>query len=330
MNSTQQPPMNRITEDYVFLPSRAGRAAVEEFTRRAQTKLKVEWGVQTLDNYLVPMMPGDLISLVGRPGHAKTSLMIHLARQTNLMLMQLQALNRPEHDHHVVYATWETLIEEAVALSIAPHSGYSLETIGRGLASIPPLQRAIGATVGQRVAIFGRSMVTSNSEVPTIFMLDQALAELRQTGITPCLVLVDYLQRIPGDYRVERTQQVSENLERLKDLALRHRVPVVVGIQARRDVDEYKGLKFPRLNDAQWSSNIEQTSDKVLSLTRPSVYMALGETIDVGGQQYTISNRSMGVQVVKARWGPAGQTFMLDLDPAKAILSEAAPVASPY
>ena len=326
----QHPPMHSVMQEYVYLPSRAGRAAVEEFQRRAHTKLKVEWGVPTLDNYLVPMMPGDLISLVGRPGHAKTSLMIHLARQTNHMLMQLHALGRPEHDHHVVYATWETLIEEAVALSIAPHSGYSLETIGRGLAAIPPLQRAIGATVDQRIAIFGRSMVTSNGLVPTIEGLDIALTEMRQGGINPCLVLVDYLQRIPGDYRVERGQQVSENLERLKDLALRHRVPVVVGIQARRDVDEYRGLKFPRLNDGQWSSNIEQTSDKVISLTRPSVYMQLGDDIEIGGKSYKVSHRTMGLQVVKARWGPAGESFILDLDPGKAVLSEAAPIASPY
>ena len=73
----------------------------------------------------------------------------------------------------------------------------------------------------------------------------------------------------------------AENLERIKDMSLRHRVPSVVAVQSKRDVDDYSGLRIPGLADAQWASSIEQTADKIFGLTRPVLYMEDGTQINV-------------------------------------------------
>ena len=136
-------------------------------------------------------------------------------------------------------------------------------------------------------------------------MLDDMCADGRQ----PALIFYDYLQRIPGSPGKDRSLAVSENLETIKDLALRYKVPSVVGVQAKREVDTYTGLKIPAIGDGQWSSNVEQTSDKAFG--------------------FYLEGKKLYVRVLKQKWGPAGRTFTLDLDPALGILTESVEEAPP-
>lgn len=321
---------DRASDQFLFLPSRAGRAALEEFQRRAEGDYRFGWGVDEIDDYIIPMGPGDLSCAVARPGMGKTTAMIHLARQANETLQRLH----PDEQSFVVYITWETLVEEFVAIKNAYISGVTLEDIGRGQADLKRLTDSIAASIGERIAVVGMSMAGDAQQVvsrrmPTLADIDEILVDMTMDGRRAALLLFDYLQRIPGQPGKDRSLVVSENLELIKDISLRHRVPSVVAVQAKRDVDEYSGLRIPSLSDAQWASSIEQTADKILGLTRPSLYMDDGSTIKVNADGnevcYPIGERSFCMRVIKQRWGKAGRLFVLDLEPSRGVLSEATP-----
>jgi len=320
-----------MSDSYLYLPSRAGKAAIAEVKRRNLTQLRFGWGVPCMDDYLTPMMPGDLISIIARPGHGKTSSMIHLTRVANHLLSS----GIPEAENHMVfYVTWETLVEEFTVIQHAYNTRISMLDVGRGRADVESLEASIADGIDQRIAVIGQSLNDDSPQrrLPTMEDVDQVLIEAREEmGIVPSLLIMDYLQRIPArDPRKDRSSIVSENLEKAKDMALTHRCPVVMGIQAKREVDEYKGLKLPTMSDGQWTSNIEQTSDKVFSITRPSQYIEPGTALDdprlkgdgeEGG--YIVTKTSFGFGVVKQRWADAGKTLMLDMNPAACIISEA-------
>ena len=205
----------------------------------------------------------------------------------------------------------------------------SLENIGRGSLSDGQLQQVVDAATGlldSGLVFFGRSLESPPGRVPTLDDLELALQQLYERGLPPKLLIIDYLQRLPSSGK-QRTDQetnakVSSNLERCKDLAMQYKVPCDVAVQARREVDDYNKLRLPTMKDGQWSSNIEQTSDKVFGLTRPFLYMQEGSEIKRDGFTYRVGPRTLVCKVLKQRWGPAGdKAFILDFNPVTCALS---------
>ncbi|MCK4302650.1 MAG: hypothetical protein KAY24_00220 [Candidatus Eisenbacteria sp.] len=300
--------------DYIYAPDQAMFVARKEIKDRAQTGAFVEWGIEPLDEYLVPLRPGELCTVIGRPGHGKTSICVHLA---------LHAADVAAEDEWIVFATWETRVEELVCLLAVEATGCTLEDIGRGKAD--PVEFAASCWnegIGyawKNVLPFGRGAM-SPEYVPSLRELDEALHGIKEK-FNVRLVICDYLQRIPEwgkltGWGKDRVAIVSANLEILKSLALRHNVTVVAPVQAGRQVDDLRGLKIPRIGDGQWTSVIEQTSDEVLAITKPGLYMA-GEYVDLGDCGTEADDKLFVVKVLKRRWGRAGRSFALDFDPYK-------------
>ena len=64
--------------------------------------------------------------------------------------------------------------------------------------------------------------------------------------------------------------------KQLKSIALQLEIPVVVGCQLNRSVEQ-REVKTPRLSDLRDSGSIEQDADVVLLLNRPSYYKRAAE-----------------------------------------------------
>src|SRR5690349_17330655 len=80
-----------------------------------------------MQNRVYPMFPGELMSVIARPGHAKTSLMMMWARQRGKWL----------HEHKfdkrmVIYATWEQSIEELQTFYVASEQHISITKMAKG------------------------------------------------------------------------------------------------------------------------------------------------------------------------------------------------------
>lgn len=321
------PTLNRhrsSSDDFLFRPARAARAAITEFNRVAAQPYRLNWGIDEMDDYLIPMIGGDLVSVLGRPGMGKTTCLLHLCRQA------VHVLARAKDPGVVLYATWETLVEETVGIMASGISGTDLSDLGRGIADLKRIEAAVIQQVGNNLAIFGRSrqpIESGTSRVHTLEDLELAIQELASTGTPVRLLVVDYLQRIPGLPGQDRTHRASENLERIKDLCLGYNLPTVQAVQSRRDVDEYGGLKMPGLNDGQWTSNIEQTSDKVFGVTMPWSYVDTSQPIIDGTtqEQYAVKPNTLCVKAVKQRWATSGAIFVLEVDWRGLSLSSQAP-----
>jgi replicative DNA helicase len=127
------------------------------------------------------------------------------------------------------------------------------------------------------------------------------------------MIFFDYLQRIPFDSKPEsKVIGIDENLNKLKDIGLVFSCPVVVGVQARREVDD-RDPAVPDLNDGQWCSGVEQVSDKVMSVVRPIKYRKEG---DLFGKKVLVQGRNqMLITVLKQKLGDAPFSVWTIFDP---------------
>jgi replicative DNA helicase len=86
------------------------------------------------------------------------------------------------------------------------------------------------------------------------------------------LVIVDYLQLMKGNERIEsREQQISEISRSLKALAKELNIPVLALSQLNRSLEK-RPDKRPQLSDLRESGSLEQDSDTVIFLYREEVY----------------------------------------------------------
>lgn len=294
---------------YIHLPPRAIAVSVTEYQRRMDRPQHLTWGIQEIDHRVVPYAPGDMITILGRPGMGKTSIMIYqLSRFGHIVNTVDMGIENPIF----VYATWETMVEEFMAVFSASKSGYNLEDIGRGRADLGKIKHAMVSMMGASVAIFGRSMEDARARLPVPTLSDylDAIHMLQDEGYTVVGSFLDYLQRIPAEKQYDkrgddRSSRVSENIEEIKDIGMATGIWQVVGVQAKREVDDYGGLKFPTMQDGQWTSSIEQTTDKSFSVTMPAKYLELSTEIKLRGFTYEVSDQTLGLKLLKQRFGGA-------------------------
>ena len=106
------------------------------------------------------------------------------------------------------------------------------------------------------------------------------------------VIHVDYLQKIRGGSPRKRWEQVGEITRELSAFARNHKIGVITGSQVKRESASEK--RGPKLWDMRESSDIEQDSDVIIGLYRPS-----------RGDSEAKSER-MEVEVLKNREGPVG------------------------
>jgi replicative DNA helicase len=280
----------------------------------------VPFGVPPVDKRMIPMRPGELVTILGRPGDGKSSILSYLARQEAGRILQRKAGGR----ECVVYVTWEQSAEELTAFLLAD-AAVSISDIAWGRADLNELRRRAVRGAEQPIWLIGHGIGRAGQQAPRMTP-DVVLAAIESMEadfqVRPTLMLFDYLQLIPVPRATERVQQVTEVAIRIKELALRIGVPAVAAVQASREVDSKK-VKLAEMGDAQWSSAIEQTSDKVFSLWRPARSEALGATIGgESGTSYTVTDTLFFLRMLKQRGDRGRWTFALYFDPACLRLAE--------
>lgn len=275
----------------------------------------VPFGLPVVDEKMVPMRPGNLTTIIGRPGHGKTSLLAYLAKEEARRIMQ-RGTNREEA---VVYVTWEQSAQELTAFFLSGKE-YSISDVAWGKVDLDVIRRQAvkGASIPIWVVghgIYSRLGAKAPRMTPDVVYaaIESMEADFK---VRPTLLLFDYLQLIPIDHARERVQQVTEAPIRIKELALRLSVPAVAGVQASREVDT-RAEKLPEARDAQWASSIEQTSDKVFSLWRPWLTEEPGAVIKTeSGNDYTVTESLLFLRMLKQRMARGRHTWALFFDPA--------------
>jgi replicative DNA helicase len=303
--------------------------------RKENAAMGVRIGLKSIDeaddkgDLLLPMLPGELMGILARPGNGKTSFMVRWARHRAAFLREKNIKDRA-----VVYVTLEQSIEELNAFNLAADTQISptdkkkrLSITKMALGNITQEEWEILLREGIKRRFLplwniGYSSMTDKKQIRVDVDAIRGALEIIQTKhqFKIDLVFVDYLQRIPYDRAESKTVGVSDNLDALKTLALTLRAPFVVGVQARREVDESDD-KLPSLDDGQWTSNVEQSCDKILSLMRPAMYFKEGEKV---GSTVVRGFTQMCIKILKQKLGPANFARWVEFNPIYNTLEELA------
>lgn len=233
-------------------------------------------GFADVDNRTSGMHPGEMIIVAGRPGMAKTSYMLNIAR-------------------HIAGSTHDGVMLGAMVFSLEMPK----EQIGMRLLCS---EARVGlSTYRKRELSHGehdRIIEAANElsklplwvdDTPSISLADlRAKVVERQRAFDRRgpdgkwtqrigIVLIDYLQLMtqPGMPAGHREQEIGNISRGLKALAKDFAVPVVALAQLNRGVETRSAKeKRPQLSDLRDSGSIEQDADVVQFLYRPEYYIA--------------------------------------------------------
>ena len=281
----------------------------------------IPWGIPSVDKYVIPMRPGDLVGLIARPGHGKSSLMAYHALQEAQRIM---ARGQQEKEV-VVYVTWESSAEE-IENFWAARGEYSATDVAWGRVPMDQVKRdAIKRakvpiwTIGHAIAKAGQPM--PRMTLPAVLGAIESMEA--DFHVKPKLLLFDYIQLIPIAGQQDRQRQVTEAPSQLKELVLRVGAPAVFGVQASRDVDSRK-YKIPEMQDSQWGSSIEQAADKLFGLWRP--YRTEGPGADPipmnDGTPVPVTEELMIMRMLKQRGDAGRKTWAMYFAPQFLRLAE--------
>ncbi len=314
--------MAQPTRDYqslIFTPEDTGLLLHKYLLeRRANKGQGIIVGLPSLDKIMYPAFPGELVSIIARPGHGKTGFMMRWARTRAAWLRANKIENRA-----VIYVTLEQSVEELNAFNLAADKRLSITNLAKGEITEAEWTECVKHSVGTRfdpLYNVGHSAMTDRKQIKIDADSIEHAIELIRENADIDIVFVDYLQRISYPTRSEsKTIGISDNLDALKTIALQiAKSPLVVGVQARREVDQM-GVQIPGLDDGQWTSNIEQTSDRVLSLVRPINYVKDGEMF---GNTRVDGRYQLLISVLKQRLGPANLMTWVYFQPEYNILND--------
>lgn len=280
---------------------------------------KMEYNPKTKKGFL-PVKRGEAITVLGRPGSGKTGFMLRWARMRAKHLRdQAKEGNKVAANSVVLYFTMEQMVEELKLFHVAAEEGISATDIANGRLQEETWTQVTKSLRGMHTTplwLAGKSIDRRKDKIRlTEEALRGALSSIekwRGDEIETQLdsVYVDYLQRFRSDGR-DWVQFYGDTFNGLKEMAGDFATRMIVGVQAKREVDKYE-VPIPQMDDGQWTSGIEQQSDGMISVVRPIQYKAKGETFD---DVVVTSHKHMVVTVLKRKLGPANFNDWVEFDP---------------
>ena len=222
---------------------------------------------------------GDVVSLIGRPATGKTWFMLWLAQ------------NGWQQERRCAFVPMEMTATQIVERQISIQAGIDYAPLKAKSpmmdAQFQKVENWIMSAEGYTVPFF---IIDSRmaSTVPSIEMYIQA--------VEADVLYIDgaYLLRHDNS-QLNRYQRVAENMDMLKDLAMRLDIPIVLSWQFNRDAAKKfkkKGDETPDLEDIGYSDAIGQHSSIVMGLLQEE-------------NLATINKRK--IHILKGRGGEQGQ-----------------------
>lgn len=207
------------------------------------------YGLEALDELLMPARPGRLIMLAARPSVGKTALAESIADHW--------AKSGP-----VLFASFEMQAEELMDRAMARDSGIPLEDIMRGRVSIDSLEEAISRRSNSNVFY----MPPRNAGTSSAVRAEASRIKLIHGSLSG--VIIDYIQLLAdsdgGDNEVYRIGNISHSAKRM---ATSLGCPVLALVQFSRAIESSDTPRAPRLSDMRDSGILEQDADVVVALT---------------------------------------------------------------
>lgn len=226
---------------------------VSQLSSRDEEIYGVPTGLIDLDKLLGGLQKSDFLIIAGRPGMGKTGFMLSVAKNA-----------AQKYKKHVAMFSLEMSNEQLVQRLIAQETGIDTQKLRTGKLAEeewPLFTHAIEVLAGTTIFL---------DDTPAITPL-QLRTKCRRLDLEYKLdlIIIDYLQLMTGDsHNDNRVQEVSYISRNLKVLARELNVPVLVGAQLSRAVEQ-RTDKRPVLSDLRESGSLEQDADIVMFINRP-------------------------------------------------------------
>jgi replicative DNA helicase len=253
-------------------------------------------GLKQLDVATAGLQPGNLVVLAARPSMGKSALAItalhHVASvvQRPVVLFSLE-MSQMEVDQRLLAIEGALPLRKIRQSSMLRDSDWT--TVGDGFSRLSHLPIYVDDSGDLRLMELRSRARRLKAKVPDL-----------------ALVVVDYLQLMVGEHRIEnRVQEVSQISRGLKILARDLEVPVLALSQLNRGV-ELRPDKRPILSDLRESGSIEQDADLVLFVYRPAVYKKEPTDDEKGEAELILAKHRNGpTGHVNVRWHASQATF---------------------
>jgi replicative DNA helicase len=226
---------------------------VDQLSKRDDEIFGVPTGLVDLDRLFGGLQKSDLLIIAGRPGMGKTGFMLSIMKNA-----------AQRHKKHIAMFSLEMSNEQLVQRLIAQETAIDTQRLRSGKLTeeeFPLFTHAIEVLSDTHIYL---------DDTPAITPL-QLRTKCRRLHLEYelDLVIVDYLQLMSGDLHTDnRVQEVSYISRNLKVLARELNVPVLVGAQLSRAVEQ-RADKRPVLSDLRESGSLEQDADIVMFIHRP-------------------------------------------------------------
>jgi len=263
-------------------------APADERGEEAQERRKeyVLTGFTVLDNVLIGLQRSALIVLAARPSIGKTSLALNIARNAALNQKACVALFSLEMSQDEI--AQRLLSSESNISSVRVRLGNFTEEEERKILEV-------SGVLSEMPVYIDDSPQLSVTEI-------RSKAQKLHFEHPIDLIIVDYLQLIRGERRIEnRVQELSEITRALKALAKELNAPVLAVSQLSRAV-ELRVSHKPQLSDLRDSGSIEQDADVVIFIHRDEKYYSEEEWAKHSAEPYP--RGIADVIIAKNRNGP--------------------------
>lgn len=216
--------------------------------------LGVTTGLSDLDEKTLGLCEGDLVIIAGRPSMGKTLLAICIA-------MASAKSGLPAHFFTLEMSTSQCLLRIISAEGSIPHSSL------RDAKHVHEEHWHRIANVSEDIGLLP---LYFDESIRDLDALEARIIQLHATNKTR-LVVIDQLSHIPPPKADRSDLAIQEITRRLKALAKRLNITVVLVCQLNRSV-EARADKKPVLSDLRESGAIEQDADMVLMPYRDEYY----------------------------------------------------------
>lgn len=255
---------------------------IDNLYQRKEAVTGVATGFVEFDRMTSGLQKSDLVIVAGRPSMGKSALAAAMAEYAAL-----------EKKKGVAIFSLEMSKEQLVQRMLCSHAGVDAHKVRSGFLSAsdwPLLTAAAGKLSAAPIFI---------DDTPAISILELRAKARRlkaNSNNDLQLIVVDYLQLMQTNGRVEsRQQEISEISRSLKALARELSLPIIAISQLSRAVESRQD-HVPQLSDLRESGAIEQDADVVVLLMREEYYNPTEE------------NRGIAdVFIAKQRNGPTGR-----------------------
>ena len=220
----------------------------------------VPTGFLELDKLTSGFQSSDLITIGGRPGMGKTALALSMARNMSV-----------DYNVAVAFFSLEMASVQLITRLISSETGLSSEKLRAGkLAKHEWEQLHVKVKRLEKAPIF----IDDTPEISIEDIIEKTNKFVEEYDIK--VIFLDYLQLITISSKnvnvANREQEISYIIKKLKSLAKRLDMPIVLLSQLNRSVETRGGSKRPILTDYRDSGTIEEDSDIVCFLYRPEYY----------------------------------------------------------